>query len=61
MPLEFRTKRNFEPHETLLLMQLTEDQVPFKQMASIFKDRTEKSLRTKYRKLASTKRKNNFS
>ena len=56
MPLEFRTKRNFEPHETLLLKQLTEDQVSFKQMTSILKDRTENSLRTKYRKLTSTKR-----
>ena len=45
MPLDFRTKRDFEPHKTLLLIQLTEDQVPFKQMTSIFKDRTENSLR----------------
>lgn len=59
--------QNLERKDTLnlmrhyYLMQLTEDQVPFKQMASIFKDQTENSLRAKYRKLTSPKRKNNFS
>ena len=42
-------------------MQLTEDQVPFKQIALMFKDRTENSLRAKCRRLTSPKRNNNFS
>lgn len=56
-PLEFRTKRDFEPHETLLLMQLVNDGLKFKQMAPMFKDRTESSLRAKYKRITSPKKK----
>ena len=57
MPLEFRTKRDFEPHETLLLLSLAQDKVPFKQMVPMFEDRTENSLRAKYKRLESPKKK----
>lgn len=58
-PLEFRTKRDFEPHETLLLMQLAQDGVSFKDMAPMFEDRTEGSLRNKYNRILSPKKKKN--
>lgn len=38
-PVEFHTKRDFEPHETLLLMQLAQDGAFFKDMVPMFEDK----------------------
>lgn len=55
-PIEFKTKRQFDPNEDILLLQLKNDGLTYTQMAPMFKERTANSLRLRYNSITGKKK-----